>query len=104
MRLLITGETGVLGRALRSLAEAAGNQFAMPGHEALDLVDPSAVADAARGVDVIGFPRIEDGDLGLPVEPGADGVLLGAHALGRGRRGVNRLLAVHPTAQPKATR
>ena len=53
---------------------------------------------------MIGLPRIEAGDLGLQVEPGADGVLLGAHALGRGPRGVNRLLAVHPTAQPKATR
>jgi nucleoside-diphosphate-sugar epimerase len=41
----------VLGRALRPLAEAAGHEFAMPGHEELDLFDPSAVADAMRDVD-----------------------------------------------------
>jgi nucleoside-diphosphate-sugar epimerase len=51
MRLLITGGTGVLGRALRPLAEAAGHEFAMPGHEELDLFDASAVADAMRDVD-----------------------------------------------------
>jgi nucleoside-diphosphate-sugar epimerase len=51
MRLLITGGTGVLGRALRPLAEAAGHEFAMPRREELDLFDPSAVADAVRDVD-----------------------------------------------------
>jgi nucleoside-diphosphate-sugar epimerase len=51
MRLLVTGGTGVLGRALRPLAEAAGHEFAMPGHEELDVFDPSAVADAMRDVD-----------------------------------------------------
>ena len=51
MRLLITGGTGVLGCALRPLAEAAGHEFAMPAHEELDLFDPSAVADAVRDVD-----------------------------------------------------
>jgi nucleoside-diphosphate-sugar epimerase len=51
MRLLITGGTGVLGRALRPLAEAAGHEFAMPGREGLDLFDPSAVAGAVRDVD-----------------------------------------------------
>jgi nucleoside-diphosphate-sugar epimerase len=51
MRLLITGGTGVLGRALAPLAEAAGHEFAMPRREELDLFDPSAVADAVRGVD-----------------------------------------------------
>ena len=51
MRLLITGGTGVLGRALRPLAETAGHEFAMPGREELDLFDPSAVADAVRDVD-----------------------------------------------------
>ena len=53
LRLLITGGTGVLGRALRPLAEAAGNQLAMPTHEELDLFDPSAVADAVRDVDAV---------------------------------------------------
>jgi len=51
MRLLITGGTGVLGRALRPFAEAAGHEFAMPRHEELDLFDPSAVAHAVRDVD-----------------------------------------------------
>jgi nucleoside-diphosphate-sugar epimerase len=51
MRLLVTGGTGVLGRALRPVAEAAGHEFAMPRHGELDLFDPSAVADAVRDVD-----------------------------------------------------
>jgi nucleoside-diphosphate-sugar epimerase len=51
MRLLITGGTGVLGCALRPLAEQAGHEFAMPRHDELDLFDPSAVADAVRNAD-----------------------------------------------------
>src|SRR5687767_1847754 len=51
MRLLITGGTGVLGRALRPVAEAAGHELAMPRREELDLFDPVAVTDAVRGVD-----------------------------------------------------
>jgi nucleoside-diphosphate-sugar epimerase len=51
MRLLITGGTGVLGRALQPLAEAAGHELAIPRREELDLFDPSAVADAVRDVD-----------------------------------------------------
>ena len=41
----------MLGQALRPLAESAGHELAMPGREELDLFDPSAVADAVRGVD-----------------------------------------------------
>jgi 2-alkyl-3-oxoalkanoate reductase len=51
MRLLITGGTGVLGRALRPHAESEGHRFSMPGRDELDLFDPSAVADAVRDVD-----------------------------------------------------
>ena len=51
MRLLITGGTGVLGRALRPLAEDAGHELGMPGHDELDLFDPSTVVDAMRDVD-----------------------------------------------------
>jgi nucleoside-diphosphate-sugar epimerase len=51
MRLLITGGTGVLGRALRPIAEAAGHDLVLPGREELDLFDASAVADAMRDVD-----------------------------------------------------
>src|SRR5262245_11592150 len=50
-RLLITGGTGVLGRALRPLADAAGHDCATPRREELDLFDPSAVADAVRDTD-----------------------------------------------------
>jgi len=53
MRLLITGGTGVLGRALRPIAEAAGHELEMPGHAELDLFDPSAVADAVRDADAV---------------------------------------------------
>lgn len=70
LRLLVTGGTGVLGRALRPLAEAAGHQVAMPGHEDLDLFDPVAVADAVRDVDAVlhlatrirAFEQISDPD------------------------------------------
>jgi nucleoside-diphosphate-sugar epimerase len=51
MRLLITGGTGVLGCALRPVAEDAGHEVAMPRHEELDLFDPAAVGDAVRDVD-----------------------------------------------------
>ena len=51
MRLLITGGTGVLGRALRPLAEAAGHDLAMPEHLELDLFDPAAVSYAALDVE-----------------------------------------------------
>ena len=51
LRLLITGGTGVLGRALRPLAEEAGHEVATPGRDELDLFDPAAVANAVRDVD-----------------------------------------------------
>jgi nucleoside-diphosphate-sugar epimerase len=53
MRLFVTGGTGVLGRALQPVAEAAGHQLSMPGREQLDLFDASAVADAVREVDCV---------------------------------------------------
>jgi nucleoside-diphosphate-sugar epimerase len=51
LRLFVTGGTGVLGCALRPLAEAEGHELAMPGHEELDLFDPPAVVDAVSGTD-----------------------------------------------------
>ena len=51
MRLLVTGGTGVLGRALGPLAQRAGHEVAMPTHEELDLFDPAAVTGAIRDVD-----------------------------------------------------
>lgn len=53
MRLLVTGGTGVLGRALRPQALAAGHELHAPGHSELDLFDRAAVADATRGVDAV---------------------------------------------------
>jgi 2-methylisocitrate lyase-like PEP mutase family enzyme len=51
VKLLVTGGTGVLGRALQPHADAAGHELVMPRHDELDLFDPAAVADAVRGVD-----------------------------------------------------
>ena len=53
MRLLVTGGTGVLGRAFAPIARAAGHQLQTPNRDELDLFDPAAVADATRGVDAV---------------------------------------------------
>jgi 2-methylisocitrate lyase-like PEP mutase family enzyme len=65
MKLLVTGGTGVLGRALRPHAQAAGHELVMPAHEELDLFDPVAVAGALRDVDGVLHlaTRIRDLDL-----------------------------------------
>ncbi len=51
MRLLVTGGNGVLGRAFRPLAEAAGHEVRAPGRAGLDLFDPAAVTAAVRDAD-----------------------------------------------------
>jgi nucleoside-diphosphate-sugar epimerase len=53
MRLLVTGGTGVLGRALRPLAQAAGHQLRTPTRQELDLFDPIAVGHATRNIDAV---------------------------------------------------
>ena len=53
MRLLVTGGTGVLGRAFLPLAEAEGHRVSAPGRAELDLFDPVAVAGQLRGVDAV---------------------------------------------------
>ncbi len=53
LRLLVTGGTGVLGRAMRPVAEAAGHELVMPAREELDLFDPVAVEVAVRDVDAV---------------------------------------------------
>jgi nucleoside-diphosphate-sugar epimerase len=53
MRLLITGGTGVLGRALRPLAESAGHEVVAPSRTELDLFDALAIVDAVRGIDAV---------------------------------------------------
>ena len=53
MRLLVTGATGVLGRALRPLARGAGHELRTPTREELDLFDPCAVTKATRDIDAV---------------------------------------------------
>ena len=53
MRLLVTGGTGVLGRAFVPLARAEGHRVRAPGRAELDLFDPAAVAAAAGDVDAV---------------------------------------------------
>jgi nucleoside-diphosphate-sugar epimerase len=53
LRLLVTGGTGVLGRALRPLADDAGHRVTAPGREELDLFDPAQVLDAVAEVDAV---------------------------------------------------
>ena len=53
MRILVTGGSGVLGRALEPLATAAGHELRMPTRAQLDLFDPVAVTEAVRGADAV---------------------------------------------------
>jgi nucleoside-diphosphate-sugar epimerase len=53
MRLLVTGGSGVLGRALQPLARAAGHELKAPSSAELDLFDRAAVADATGGIDAV---------------------------------------------------
>lgn len=53
MRLLVTGGSGVLGRAFRPLAEADGHTVLAPSRADLDLFDPAAVGEAVRDVDAV---------------------------------------------------
>jgi nucleoside-diphosphate-sugar epimerase len=53
MRLLVTGGTGVLGRAFVPLATAAGHQLTAPGRNDLDLFNPAAVGAAVRVADAV---------------------------------------------------
>lgn len=53
MRILVTGGSGVLGRATIPLLRASGHDVDAPARTALDLFDPGAVARAVDGVDGI---------------------------------------------------
>jgi hypothetical protein len=53
------------------------------------------VAEFWSGDRLIGFTRIEDGDLTLRIGPDPDCVVLGAHALAGALAEANRLLALY---------
>jgi hypothetical protein len=53
------------------------------------------VAEFWSGDRMIGFTRIEDGDLTLRIGPDPDCLVLGAHALAEALAQANRLLALH---------
>jgi nucleoside-diphosphate-sugar epimerase len=53
VQLLITGGTGVLGRAFRPLAQAEGYEVRAPGRAGLDLYDVAAVRAAVSGADAV---------------------------------------------------
>ena len=53
------------------------------------------VAEFWSGDRLVGFTRIEDGDLGLRIGSGPTALVLGAHALGEALAEAHRLLALH---------
>jgi nucleoside-diphosphate-sugar epimerase len=53
MRILVTGGSGVLGRASVPLLRDAGHTVTAPARTELDLFDPGAVAEAVSGQDAI---------------------------------------------------
>ncbi len=64
MRLLVTGGSGVLGRALVPLLEAGDRDVRAPSRHELDLFDASAVREAVAGADAVyhlatRIPRLE---------------------------------------------
>jgi UDP-glucose 4-epimerase len=68
MRLLVTGGSGVLGRAFVPVAKDAGHTVVAPRHHELDLFDAAAVHAAAHDADAIlhlatriaGLDRLDD--------------------------------------------
>lgn len=53
------------------------------------------VAEFWSGNRMIGFTLVDDGDLTLRIEPSADGMVVGAHALADALAEANRLLALY---------
>ncbi len=73
MRLFVTGGTGVLGRALRPLALAAGHDLTMPTRQELDLFDAAAVGERLQDADAILHLATRIPPLGRLAEPDAWG-------------------------------
>lgn len=71
MLLFVTGGTGVLGRALRPLALAAGHELTMPRREELDLFDAAAVGARLRDADAVLHLATRIPPLGRLAEPDA---------------------------------
>jgi uncharacterized protein YbjT (DUF2867 family) len=53
VRILVTGGSGVLGRAAMPLLRAEGHVVSAPSRAELDLFDPGAVAEAVAGMDAV---------------------------------------------------
>ncbi|HEX5139739.1 MAG TPA: NAD-dependent epimerase/dehydratase family protein [Dehalococcoidia bacterium] len=64
MKIFVTGGTGVFGRQLLPMLQAAGHDVSAPGHAELDLEDTAALARALDGVDAVYHlaTRIPTGD------------------------------------------
>ena len=53
MRVFVTGASGVLGRALLPLLEAAGHHVRVPDHRELDLFDARSVREALLEIEAV---------------------------------------------------
>jgi nucleoside-diphosphate-sugar epimerase len=53
LHIFVTGGSGILGRALRPLLEAARHDVRASGSRELDLFDPAALRNALPGTDVV---------------------------------------------------
>jgi nucleoside-diphosphate-sugar epimerase len=62
MRLLVTGGSGVIGRAGIPLLRAAGHDVVAPRRDELDLFDPRAAARAVVGFDAVAHLASRIGD------------------------------------------
>lgn len=71
MRVLVTGGSGVLGRATIPLLEAAGHEVHAPGRRDLDLFDATAVAPAVARADAVMHLATAIPPPGRMSEPGA---------------------------------
>ena len=71
MRILVTGGSGVLGRALTPLLEKDGHDVIAPGSKELDLFDESGLKDALNSVEAVYHLATRIPPLQRQAEPGA---------------------------------